>query len=78
LDTRLTILLCKRNIVAKSKEVKTEWSKTNVAESSNENYGSKMNVFQEDDDNCIVRGCDSVQFNRYNVSDEPIGYIFSR
>jgi hypothetical protein len=37
-------LLCKQIIVAKSKEVKTGWSKTNVAESSKEGYGSKRAV----------------------------------
>jgi hypothetical protein len=41
LDARLTTLLCKKIIVAKSKEVK---SRSNVAESSKEGYGSKSVV----------------------------------
>jgi hypothetical protein len=38
LDARLTTLLCKKKIVAKSKEVK---SGCNLAESSKKGYGSK-------------------------------------
>jgi hypothetical protein len=36
-------LLCKKSIVAKSKQVKTGWS-TNLAESSKVSYGSKRAV----------------------------------
>jgi hypothetical protein len=42
LVTRLTTLLCKKIIVAKSKEVKPG---CNLAESSKEGYGSKRAVF---------------------------------
>jgi hypothetical protein len=54
LAARLTTLLCKKKtIVAKSKEVKTGWSNsqewTNLAESSNEGYGSKKGSFANDD-----------------------------
>jgi hypothetical protein len=41
LDARLATLLCKKIIVAKSKEVKTGYS---LAESSKEGYGSKWAV----------------------------------
>jgi hypothetical protein len=41
LDTRLTTLLCKKSIVVKSKEVKTE---LNLARSSKESCGSKRAV----------------------------------
>jgi hypothetical protein len=73
-------LLCERITVAKFKEVKAGWSKTNLVESSKEDW-LKRALFQDDDDddddNCIVLGCDSVQFGRYNVLDEPIAYVFS-
>jgi hypothetical protein len=43
LDARLTTLLCKKNSVAKSKEVITGWPNsqkwTTLVESSNEGYG---------------------------------------
>jgi hypothetical protein len=42
LDARLTTLLCKKIIVAKSKEVKT---RSNLAESSKEGHDSKRAVF---------------------------------
>jgi hypothetical protein len=41
LDARLTTLLCKKEIVAKSKEVKAGWSNSNPAEASKEACGSK-------------------------------------
>jgi hypothetical protein len=41
LDARLTTSLFKKNIVAKSKEMKTGWSIDNLAESTKESYGSK-------------------------------------
>jgi hypothetical protein len=41
LDAKLTTLLCKKNIVAKYKKVKTG---CNLAESSKEGYGSKRVV----------------------------------
>jgi hypothetical protein len=41
LDAKLTTLLCKKNTVRKSKEVKTE---CNVAASPKEGYGSKRVV----------------------------------
>jgi hypothetical protein len=45
LDARLTTLLCKNIIVAKSKEVKTGWSNSRyLAEFSKEGYGSKRAV----------------------------------
>jgi hypothetical protein len=48
LDARLKTLLCKRIIVAKSKEVKAGWSNsqewTNLTESSKEYYGPKRAV----------------------------------
>jgi hypothetical protein len=47
LDAGLTTLLCKRSIVAKSKEVKTGSS---LAEFSKEGWGSKKRYFASDDD----------------------------
>jgi hypothetical protein len=48
LDARLTTLLCKKNIIAKSKEVKTEWTNsqewTNLVNSSKEGYGSNRAI----------------------------------
>jgi hypothetical protein len=46
LDARLTTLLYKKDIVAKSKEVKHG---CNWAESSKEGYGSNRAVFANDD-----------------------------
>jgi hypothetical protein len=43
-------LLCKNNIVAKSKEVKTGCS---LAESSKESYGSKRGCSANDDDDDV-------------------------
>jgi hypothetical protein len=42
LDARLTTLLCKKSIVANSKEVKTG---CDLAESSKDGYGSERAVF---------------------------------
>jgi hypothetical protein len=47
LDMRLMTLLCKKIIVAKSGELKTE---CNLAEFSKEGYGSKKGCFTSDDD----------------------------
>jgi hypothetical protein len=44
---RLTTFLCKNMIVAKNKQVKTG---CNLAEYSEEGYGSKRAVFADDDD----------------------------
>jgi hypothetical protein len=46
----LTTLLCKKNIVAKSKEVKIG---SDLAQSSKEYYGSKRGCFANDDDEYI-------------------------
>jgi hypothetical protein len=47
-------LVKKKNAVAKSKEVKTQWSnfqeQTSLAESSKESYGSKRAAFANDDE----------------------------
>jgi hypothetical protein len=43
LDARLTTLLCKKSIVAKSKELKTG---CNLAESSKDGYGSKRAFYE--------------------------------
>jgi hypothetical protein len=48
LDVRLTTLLCKTIIFAKSKEVNT--IKKSLAESSKESCGSKKGCFDNDDD----------------------------
>jgi hypothetical protein len=48
LDARLTTLLCKKIIVAESKEVNTGWF-TNLAEYSKENYDSKAGGLSNDD-----------------------------
>jgi hypothetical protein len=48
LDARLTIFLCKKTVVAKSKEVKAGWSDSqewiNLTESSKESQGAKRAI----------------------------------
>jgi hypothetical protein len=49
LETRLTTLLRKKNIVAKSKEVKTGWS-ANPTELTREGYDKKERCYTNDED----------------------------
>jgi hypothetical protein len=75
LDARLTALPCKKNIVSKSKDVKTGY---NLTESSKEGYGSKKGCFanddddDDDDDDCPLRFCpvrlDKLQCSYSNLS----------